>query len=806
MGKLHHILLCCLILLLHGSFHCSAQSSAEQDVLLKILQHQLDEQYTQYTKLSIPCTQLLFEISDEYESSYSFNLGSLEKASPALRLRQLTVTTTINDLQSDSFTTPIPETQEESTLSKFIQYATKQAYIKTLNSYESFVIDTTLHGFTEIPNTPFLSDTFHYENEQETAIFNQQDVFNRLISCTKTYGPIVEVINFRATISTNYKSRYYVCTSGAILVDRTPSCTLKLAMETDEQTVTQKYIVDVPNDLPPAEVLQNDAFEMYRTLTNKKGSAQTVTQNGTPKIERQFDEQAQSTEFFSDIIFHCLEDEIEEDLEKLHIYNAYQPYEISFLVSDAHIYQSSSILGYSSLYNDKAIRQVVPTTRIGNNIINNEHYPECVDYKSHTLPLDNNYNALRHALKEAVVNTYQDDVRQYIAKQQGIAREGLEVNKLLPSRSQSDIHSEIQHQQFAILDKGDIQSLTDGLSDLFNSPEIPSDIAAESKVTLFGIQGNIYYRSNDVAYAQPISLFRLVLSAGGYQSAYHFKSMDDVQNRDTLFQWAKSFIHNVCTPPSQSKVTEGYSGPVMLSGQAAGEWLCQASTHLTTNENSADFRHKGMEQLLDQRVISTVLDIKTCDNIRDFDATTLIGSYDFDAEGVVPENNKDIIRRGELITLLNDRTPVAQIPYSNGHLRFSIGHQIHTQIGAGVLSVSSHNSLSKKKLEQQLIRIAQAGGYKYAYLINHLYQDKNGEWVAWGYQISVKTGEKIALKRFHIVEDFFWSLLHVTATSTRRTAYNTVISPSGYLITQGIPTSVIFPESLLLEHLNIIPE
>lgn len=813
MAKLQRILLCCLAFVLCCSFHCSAQSAAEQDVLLNILQEKLSESYSQYAKQRVPCHALSFCVQESQKDSISINLGHLQADNGNQNIRELSISIVVgtpdrNNFQKKncekSYRRRIPLTNDKVVLGKLIDETLLFAYKEAVSEHYSVVRNALTNNEPELITLDFPSDTFHYEPPVSSQHYNKEEVLSKLITCTQLYSTVDEIEKFEGNLSFSPERTYYVNSLGAVIVHNTTSCNLDLSMSTFSEKETISYAVDYPDDLPPVEQLMTDASTLI-TRINTRGDAKKALE--MPMLPRHY-EPTESVEFFSDVIFKAMEDEISNDLNALNIKDAYQPYYISYLVTDAHIYQSTSVLGSTLNTIDCQKRYVEPTIRIGNNVINNEHLSSSSYHIFGNMVLDNDYSAIRNDLRTITMEAYKEAVDQFLEKQQQIEANGINVNKLIPNRSPADIKTNIQHKNYSKIDIGELQSITDELSALFLQDSIDPDIAANSTVSLYIHQGNTYYTSCERnPYAQSISICELELSYQGIRAMLYFETLDDISDRDSIIRWTKSFISNISQQQRNSNTIVVYTGPVMITGAAAGEWLSQAGSMLTTSYNRHDFLDKGLEQYIDQRICSPILDMQTADGLQEFEGTRLIGYNTFDAEGVLVNNEMELIRRGRLITLLNDRSPVENITYSNGHLRFNLkNNHYSTSIGPGVLKVKSRNSISDSKLNQLFLQKAKESGYEYAYIITDFYRDLIGNLKAVVQKVSVKDGKRQGVELTDVSENAFWSLRNVIATSQHTKCYNTMCSESDWFdcsAIRGIPTSIIHPESILFDHLTI---
>ena len=85
----------------------------------------------------------------------------------------------------------------------------------------------------------------------------------------------------------------------------------------------------------------------------------------------------------------------------------------------------------------------------------------------------------------------------------------------------------------------------------------------------------------------------------------------------------------------------------------------------------------------------------------------LLGNYPFDDEGV-PAQDVQLVDHGVLKTFLMSRSPLVNIPHSNGHGRRQLGYVPVAR--QGNLIVSSSHDVTNAQLRQKLIDLVKQQG------------------------------------------------------------------------------------------------
>ena len=95
----------------------------------------------------------------------------------------------------------------------------------------------------------------------------------------------------------------------------------------------------------------------------------------------------------------------------------------------------------------------------------------------------------------------------------------------------------------------------------------------------------------------------------------------------------------------------------------------------------------------------------------------LLGAYPFDDEGVVA-TDVHLVDKGVLKTFLMGRSPLVDVPHSNGHGRRQLGYVPVAR--QGNLIVSSTQAESFPELRQKLVELVKKQGLQYGLLIDDI--------------------------------------------------------------------------------------
>lgn len=194
------------------------------------------------------------------------------------------------------------------------------------------------------------------------------------------------------------------------------------------------------------------------------------------------------------------------------------------------------------------------------------------------------------------------------------------------------------------------------------------------------------------------------------------KSLQDLDSQQIFEQHAVSDLESLTALRKAPLVDEEYHGPVLLSADASTDTLRSLLAGAVTATRPAlgtEARTNGpFASSFHTRVLPEFLNVVDDPGLKTFDGKGLVGSYDYDDEGV-PEQAVDLVSDGRLVSYLIGREPVKDFEQSNGHGRAGITGAPRPMIG--VLKVSAQNGLTNDQLNQKLLALMKDEGLTHAY-------------------------------------------------------------------------------------------
>ncbi|MDR0683333.1 MAG: hypothetical protein LBG15_16065 [Dysgonamonadaceae bacterium] len=172
-------------------------------------------------------------------------------------------------------------------------------------------------------------------------------------------------------------------------------------------------------------------------------------------------------------------------------------------------------------------------------------------------------------------------------------------------------------------------------------------------------------------------------------------------------------MSNTLSALKRSPVVESFTGPAILSPEAAGVFFHEIFGHriegsrLKQETDAQTFKKKTGEQVLPKH-LSVTFD----PTLKYYQNMPLVGSFSFDDEGI-SARKVNVVQNGILKDFLMSRTPIEGFNRSNGHGRGNIGYAPSSR--QSNLLVESTQHFSEEELIKKLRKETKSQGKEYAY-------------------------------------------------------------------------------------------
>ena len=233
---------------------------------------------------------------------------------------------------------------------------------------------------------------------------------------------------------------------------------------------------------------------------------------------------------------------------------------------------------------------------------------------------------------------------------------------------------------------------------------------------------------------------------------------------------------------------EYYAGPVLVEGSRVSSdfynsfvmpTICAGRDFMSSNSLNAS---KLGRRIMDSRLSLYQL----TDSV--WKGKRLFGYYPTDAYGVKPQA-LTLVENGLFRQMINGRYPALKAEHTTGNMR--LNENSSDCVCPGVLHLSATKTQPKKKLYQELLKLAKSEGYEYAYIIRCIPGMGDSDL----YRVDVNTGKETLC---------FASEIGISASDWRQVLG---ISSEEQIINSrqigGIPVTFITPEAILFDGIEV---
>lgn len=154
-----------------------------------------------------------------------------------------------------------------------------------------------------------------------------------------------------------------------------------------------------------------------------------------------------------------------------------------------------------------------------------------------------------------------------------------------------------------------------------------------------------------------------------------------------------------------------YSGPAILSGEAAGVFFHEIFGHRVEGFREKDPRaSQTFKNSIDKKILPEFLDVIFDPTINELRGAPLSGFYPFDDEGVKAQKVV-VAENGKFKSFLMSRSPIENFDHSNGHGRMQPGNSVVTRQSNLIVAADETESVSD--LRDELIKRVKEEGLEY---------------------------------------------------------------------------------------------
>ncbi len=435
----------------------------------------------------------------------------------------------------------------------------------------------------------------------------------------------------------------------------------------------------------------------------------------------------------ADVVGRALQHEIERTKARLKIEGRVAPYFVRYTVLDSDSFEVMGSFGAVSSQGGGRSRRLDLDVRVGDYALDNTNFGDDgpdfgalfgiqLGLGGQSLTIDDDYDALRHAVWLATDKAYKSAVEELEEK-----KAWLTENVVQDRPDDLAIHA-------AVVQTGPVAKLEIDAAKWTASVRRLSGIFREfpwiqvSFVGLWAGAENRWLSNSEGTRLRDGGTHVTLLILAGAQSQDGMKYSDvemfggrsarDLPSEADLEKALRSVADRLRKLIDAPPLEEEYRGPVLFEEQAAAEFFAQVLVPQMGNSHEnlgADKDGMGRmmgnpwKERLGSKVAADSLTVMSDPTLKEFGGRPVVGGWAFDDDGV-PAERVTVIEKGVLKTFCMSRIPTRHVKKSNGHARDGKG-------AAGPVVVQADGGVTPKALRERLIAAGKEEGLGAVYVV-----------------------------------------------------------------------------------------
>jgi TldD protein len=435
-----------------------------------------------------------------------------------------------------------------------------------------------------------------------------------------------------------------------------------------------------------------------------------------------------------DPILRAMKDEMDR-AKQLRIVSLDVPYYVEYRIEDTAAFSVAATLG--ALIGSTKTLSRIPTVnvRVGDYAFDNTNhvYSEAYAgsrYDPGQMPIENDYDALRHVLWLATDRAYKTAEDAIARKRSSI--KNINTPDQLPDFSKAPAVQSLLPVQRTAPNEQVWKDRIIKLSSIFSGyPKVTT-----SNVDLQDSQSTNYVMNSEgSALRVPEDLAFVRVRASGLtedgdqvrdSEVFQAFELSGLASESDMRKSVTAVAENVASL-SQAPRGEAYDGPVLFEARAAAQLFAQllgdnlrvSRKPISEPNRPVPVLPSELEGRLGSRLFPEWMDVVDDPTQSEFRGHSLLGHYAYDMEGVAPKP-LPLVEKGVLKSYLLTRTPVYKgFTASNGRARMP-GRFGNKEAGFGNLFVRASQTSSTADLKKKLIEMCQAQNKPYGLLVRKL--------------------------------------------------------------------------------------
>ena len=434
-----------------------------------------------------------------------------------------------------------------------------------------------------------------------------------------------------------------------------------------------------------------------------------------------------------DLIFKTLDDELQRNMSQLVMEKLERPYFINYTVDDIQQLEVSASLGQLLRSQLERSRYLTTDLRVGDYQLDNSNFVAGFtgfgpDFA--TLPVDDDYDAIRNEIYLATDRVYKTAL-EALSKKRAYLQSRV-VNDRTDDHIKFTANKFLDKPEAFDIEAGFYEDLAKPMTEVFRA--YPAIISSELNITASVV--NQYMVTSEGTHAlRGDRIYGFSLSMAGRSpdgedvvnsDRIIVNDLKQLPNREALIAWAKGNAEKM-NKMINADTLEDYIGPVIFSGEAAGEFLRQLFSKNVSNQPGPVYENDQMNSMmgagsdfankLNRRVLPITMNVFNDPILAKVGDKPLIGSYEVDDAGNPPKRTQ-LVENGKLINLLIGITPTKKIKEANGSARGAVSKDVTAK--PANLIFESTDKTTPEQLKKNLIAMCKDIDLPYGLMVTKL--------------------------------------------------------------------------------------
>lgn len=411
----------------------------------------------------------------------------------------------------------------------------------------------------------------------------------------------------------------------------------------------------------------------------------------------------------SAVVMDAMKEEMQRTMAQL-ASDSIPPYFVSYQVTEVHSHTIAASFG-NIVYDDGTHSRVLDAdVRVGDYTLDNTRQIRGSNFESSgrsagvNIPLGDDKAALRVAIWNKTDRDYKAAVERYLKVLTNIAVKVKEEDSSADF-SHERVYKEHEPIKILKLDTAAWRDRLRRLSALFQQ----DPMIYTGQVYLQADVNNNYFVNSEGAEVQTSDVYIRVFAYGMtkaedgmslplYRSYFAFTE-DGLPDEATMAREIREMIQ-LMAQLRRAPLMETYSGPAILSGEAAGVFFHEIFGHRVEGHRQKDVQSsQTFKNLIGEKILPDFIDVVFDPTIKKLGKRDIVGFFKYDNQGI--QARKVVaVKDGVFREFLMSRSPIEGFPQSNGHGRGQPGYGVVSR--QSNLLVEAHKSVLFEKLKTML--------------------------------------------------------------------------------------------------------